>query len=205
MVDWCSKKYHFLYKTTCIINNHYYIGRHSTDDLEDGYIGSGKRLKAAIKKYGRDNFVSEIISFFDKYEDVVAAETTYITEDHVKSCDCYNITAGGHGGYLSEEIYKNRIIVITEDGKRRISEANTGRPRPDVVIRLANDTTSGWNWLGKTRSEDDKKLKSVVALQNMENKTNPWAQQVVCPHCGKEGQYPNMVCWHFDNCKRKKE
>jgi len=39
-----QKKYHYIYKTTNILNYKFYIGMHSTDDLDDGYVGSGKRL-----------------------------------------------------------------------------------------------------------------------------------------------------------------
>ena len=42
----------FIYKTTNLINGKYYIGMHSTDNLEDVYIGSGKRLWFSIKNYG---------------------------------------------------------------------------------------------------------------------------------------------------------
>jgi predicted GIY-YIG superfamily endonuclease len=35
-----DKKYHFVYITRHK-NGKYYVGRHSTDDLNDGYIGSG--------------------------------------------------------------------------------------------------------------------------------------------------------------------
>ena len=51
-----NKKYHFLYQTKNIITNMTYIGRHSTDNLNDGYLGSGTILKRAIKKYGKHNF-----------------------------------------------------------------------------------------------------------------------------------------------------
>jgi hypothetical protein len=43
-----KKKYHFIYKTTCLITNKYYIGMHSTDDLEDGYVGSRKASEKKI-------------------------------------------------------------------------------------------------------------------------------------------------------------
>jgi hypothetical protein len=33
-------KYHYIYKTTHN-NGRYYIGRHTTDDLNDNYLGSG--------------------------------------------------------------------------------------------------------------------------------------------------------------------
>ena len=32
---------------------------------------------------------------------------------------------------------------------------------------------------------------------------NPAKKRCVCPHCSKEGSYPAMQRWHFDNCKDK--
>ena len=59
-----SSKYHYFYKITNLLNNHFYYGVHSTDNLEDGYMGSGKRLHYAYKKYGMENFNKEILKFF---------------------------------------------------------------------------------------------------------------------------------------------
>lgn len=46
------RKYHYIYKTKCLLTNKYYIGMHSTDNLDDGYVGSGKRLWYSINKHG---------------------------------------------------------------------------------------------------------------------------------------------------------
>lgn len=35
-------KYHYIYKITCIKTKRYYIVMHSTDKLNDGYMGGGK-------------------------------------------------------------------------------------------------------------------------------------------------------------------
>ena len=59
------KKYHIIYKTTNIINNKVYIGYHGTNEIEDGYLGSGYDLKQAFKKYGKSNFQREVLFIFD--------------------------------------------------------------------------------------------------------------------------------------------
>ena len=43
--------YHYLYKVTNTSNQKYYIGVHSTTDLNDGYLGSGVAIKEAILKF----------------------------------------------------------------------------------------------------------------------------------------------------------
>lgn len=50
------KKYHVVYKTTNTLNNKIYVGLHSTNNINDNYIGSGYVLKDAIKKYGKSKF-----------------------------------------------------------------------------------------------------------------------------------------------------
>ena len=61
-----GQKYHILYKTTCTVTGNFYIGVHSTTNLEDGYLGSGKRLRYSIEKHGKENHLREILEFFIK-------------------------------------------------------------------------------------------------------------------------------------------
>ena len=50
-----DKAYYYLYKITSLIPSkpYYYLGKHSTNDIEDSYFGSGTRLIRTLKKYGR--------------------------------------------------------------------------------------------------------------------------------------------------------
>lgn len=92
------KKYHYFYKITNQVNGKYYYGIHSTDDLDDGYKGSGLRLSLAYKKYGEGNFKKEIIKFFETRKEASEYEESVVTEDEVNSEDCYNLTIGGDRG-----------------------------------------------------------------------------------------------------------
>ena len=97
------RKYHFIYKTTCKVNGKFYYGMHSTDKLNDGYIGSGTRLWHAIKKYGRENFSIEILEFLPDREALKKREAELITEDLLKDPMCMNLTLGGHGSWYAAQ------------------------------------------------------------------------------------------------------
>ena len=90
-----KKKYHYFYKITNNINNHYYYGIHSTDNLDDGYMGSGIRLKYAYEKYGIENFTKEILKFFETRDDAAKYEAEVVTEVLIRDNECYNIVQGG--------------------------------------------------------------------------------------------------------------
>jgi len=89
------KKYHFVYKITNLINQKYYIGVHSTNNLEDGYMGSGTAIKNAIQKYGIENFKREILEFVQTSEEKWLAEIKHVTLDVVRDENSYNMAPGG--------------------------------------------------------------------------------------------------------------
>ena len=90
--------YYFIYETTNLINGKKYIGKHITDNLNDGYLGSGLVLQNAIKKYGRENFKREILEFCENEEQCYELEYEYIKNAKAYSNpNYYNLTEGGKG------------------------------------------------------------------------------------------------------------
>jgi group I intron endonuclease len=81
------------------VNNKIYVGVHKTKNMNDGYMGSGKVITDAIKKYGIDNFRKDILETFENAEDMYAREKEVVNDDFLLREDVYNLRRGGHGGF----------------------------------------------------------------------------------------------------------
>lgn len=95
-------KYHYIYKTTCNITNRYYIGMHSTSNLGDGYIGSGRRLWLSINKHGKDNHSIEILEWLPDRSSLKSREKELVNESLLNDPLCMNLQLGGGGGLCGE-------------------------------------------------------------------------------------------------------
>lgn len=88
-------RYHYTYITRCSVNGKYYKGRHSSNTLDDRYLGSGVQLKKDIRKYGKKVFTREVVKVFSTLEDSWKGEEEFITQEDVDSPNCYNVSFGG--------------------------------------------------------------------------------------------------------------
>ena len=86
---------HIVYKTTNLVNNKIYIGIHSTNDINDGYLGSGVYLFSDLKKYGKENFKREVLYECSSRDIAAAIEASLVNEDFVYRKDTYNLKPGG--------------------------------------------------------------------------------------------------------------
>jgi hypothetical protein len=93
------ERFFLVYKTVNLQKGEYYIGVHITDDIDDGYLGSGKRLNYAINKHGKESFKREIIAVFDNPIDMFRLEAELVNEETLKDPLCINLKVGGHGGW----------------------------------------------------------------------------------------------------------
>jgi hypothetical protein len=100
-----EKQYHYIYKTTNMLNGKYYYGMHSTDNLNNDYFGSGRRLKRSLNKYGKENHKVDIIEFLSNRKSLVDREKEIVNLNEVAKENCMNLRIGGTGGLegLSDE------------------------------------------------------------------------------------------------------
>lgn len=159
--------FYTIYKTTNIINNKYYIGKHQTNDLGDGYIGSGKILKRAIAKYGIENFHKEILHICPTEKQMNILEKILVVPDSELN---YNLCLGGKGGFgYINLIGKNRKYSEKDRIKsgNKISEKWKNDPiwaekrRIEISIESKNKKT----FLGKTHTSEWKQKHSAFMKQ----------------------------------------
>jgi hypothetical protein len=99
---------------------------HSTDDLDDGYLGSGNQLRKAIRKHGKENFKREILEFCSSREELHLKESELITMKEIRDRECMNMKVGGIGGWpqSANESFKKRIKSDPELRQKFIDLAN---------------------------------------------------------------------------------
>lgn len=95
MTPICKNIKGVIYKTTNILNGMWYIGKDENDD--PAYLGSGVYLSRAIAKYGKNNFVKEILDRAQTSSELALLESKYIEQYNATTDSMsYNIEKGGY-------------------------------------------------------------------------------------------------------------
>jgi len=113
-----EKRFHYIYKITNKKDGKYYIGMHSTDNLDDDYFGSGKRITNSIRRHGKDSHTKEILEYFEDRESLRKREIELVNEDLLNDPMCMNLQPGGGGGFINEKHMKK----CSSSGGRGFSE-----------------------------------------------------------------------------------
>lgn len=205
--------YHFIYRTTNTITGKFYVGMHSTNDLADGYLGSGKRLKYSLNKYGKENHRIEILEFCKNRDELQLKEESIVNEELLSNPLCMNLCVGGIGGVGGYESKRFTGGKHTEEAKRKISEANKknigeknpmyGKTHSDEFkkrisdIHLGNTYTKGKKYEDTSKyKEAGAKLKRPVIIDDVEYPSILEAAESV--------GIPRSTLWNRINSKSKK-
>jgi len=164
--------FYTVYKITNNINGKYYIGKHQTKDLDDGYMGSGKLIRRAIGKYGSGNFTKKILHVFDNEEEMNAKEAELV----IVSEETYNLCEGGQGGFG----YINKNCHNNIGNRRRIGNygwKNIDRSCSKHIEKIKKGIKNssyvfGSHWIGKKHKEESKQKISKANAKAQAGKRN---------------------------------
>lgn len=134
------------YVTTCLPTGKQYVGMHKSNFLDDYYLGSGKILRKAIEKYGRQNFKREILEFHNNIEDAYKREEFWINKLNTLSPNGYNISPTG-GGQLPKWLLKQIGIKVSKkvrgSGNGMFNKKHTEESKEKM--RMAKRNFVPWN------------------------------------------------------------
>ena len=187
-----QRKYNYIYKTICDVTNKFYIGMNSTDNIDDGYLGSGKRLWYSLNKHGRDNHSIEILEYCDTREELKKREEEIVNENLLNEDLCMNLTTGGQGGILNEE-HRKKLREGASKNQKKMWQDEEYRKKICKVLydgmkkHHANRTIYN-TFKGKKHSEDTKKKMSEAKKGKYKGENN--------------SQYG--TCWVTKNGENKK-
>lgn len=181
-----DRKFHFIYKTTCLITGRFYIGMHSTDVLDDKYLGSGKQLQWSLKKHGRDSHCREVLEHCENRETLIIREKDVVNHHLLADDRCMNLAIGGEGGAVAEITQERKARVsakmkgvprgpMSEETKKKLSVAKKGRPLSEAAKAKMSASTKG-----RKMSEEQKALLSKVKSGRPMSQANKDALSKAC-------------------------
>lgn len=201
-------KFYYTYKITLLkgsLAGHYYLGLHRTNNLNDGYAGSGRILKDYYKKYDAIEgvtYVKSILQFYSSDEELNEAEKILIGNKYKTDKMCINLKQGGiniqHGGakigHKTTEETKNKISNslkgrnVSIDTREKISNSLKGKKRGYTW----NKGLPAWNKGLKTPEAVKEKQRKKHNLTNEQhNKIGEWAKSFIWINNGIEVKHIN--------------
>lgn len=163
--------------------------------------GTKNKLYDAIRSYGWDNFIFEIVYQSKEQEYTQKVMENYFIEQFNSFNNGYNMTLGGDGAVgiipwsknkkcdvlkwsdeRKSEHSKHLKMLWNESKRKELSQVWTDEKK----LEQKNKSTIVW----KNKIESGYKVKSNETFLD-------------CPHCGKSNNVGNSKRWHFDNCKYK--
>jgi group I intron endonuclease len=156
--------YYLIYKTTNLINGKFYIGKHQTNNKNDSYLGSGIALEKAIKKYGRNNFIREILFECNSEEEMNQKEKEIITDDLIKNKNCYNLGLGGEGGAM----FKGRHH--SKETKQKLREISSGKHLSDETKQKISNIHKNKVFSDETKQKISEKAKERFSIDEEREK-----------------------------------
>lgn len=187
-------KYKYVYKTTCLVENselfnHYYIGQHKTNNLDDGYFGSGKLISRYFKEYGIKEGVTvkkEILAFAETHDELNKLERYFIGYKWKEDKLCLNRKTGGGQYEITDTTIKkisetlkvtspNKGKHLPEETRKKISKSHKGKHLTEECKRKMSLSTKG---IKKHSEETKRKISEGNKGKRLSDETKEKIRQI---------------------------
>lgn len=207
----------YIYKITNIKNNKSYIGQ-TTNDI-NLYINnhftyaleknSNKYFHKAIRKYGKDQFIWEIL--FQDYchpNKLSSLEIFFIAYYNTQKPNSYNISPGGESSWKNNlHSHPNKKEIYKQNGKKISKILNKVNPKTGLTIaqeraikiakirKINNTTNKGQNNpCSKTNMSKEKRIaKAKKSAKTMITKINPETGLTIAQEIGKKSSKTKLL------------
>jgi hypothetical protein len=181
------------------LNGRYYVGVHSTNNLDDGYLGSGNAIKLAVDKYGKENFIKEILHSCEDRQSALEKEKEIVNEEFVRNPQTYNLKGGGESGF----VYNDEWVAIVSERAKKNHWKNINSPEAMIKRKEANrrraaegeySTPERCEKIRQTILTQSEEISKRVSADWADPEHKEWRSQQMrgvkkkmqyCPHCGK--------------------
>lgn len=179
--------YYYIYKIICTagsFKDHYYIGQHKTDNLDDGYKGSGVKIQKYYQKYPND-YKKEILCWCQDEEDMNVKEDFYVGDLYATDPMCLNLRAGGdRPGYsietrnkmsenngakrpevrkkISESLKGENNPMKRPEVSKKISESLKGRKLSEITRKKMSNKCKGFKWMNNGLQQKKVKPDEII-------------------------------------------
>jgi hypothetical protein len=187
-----NKKHHIIYRTTNLVNGKFYVGMHSTDNLDDGYMGSGKRILYSLNKWGKANHSFEIVEHLNSRKDLAKREEEIINEEFLTNPLCMNLKLGGQGGF--DHFSTEQLLSACSKGGKAQWDRRKDDPIFDSEVRAKKSSSQ------KKRYEDGHNyfICDRTGLIHTEETKSKMRESHLGKHkAEKNSQYG--TCWIFNH------
>ena len=170
-------EYYYTYQVL-FNNGDYYLGQHKTSNLDDGYTGSGRKLKERT-----DPFEFVILDYYNSQEELNEAEKTLIGDLWFTDPKCLNMTTGGHGGWDGVNATVDKSYMLTEEYREKIRQSSVRLHAEGKLYKLTKeDSEKGVKrmlklypkspFYGKSHNEETKKKIGLKSAKHQKGKGN---------------------------------
>lgn len=173
-------------------NNHYYIGQHHTNKIDDGYMGSDKKVGDIYRKYGQDKAQKTVLAITEDEQICNLLEVFYIKEylETYGPKQVLNIAKGGKGISIYDRSY-----MIEAHKKTNAANRKLWKEHPERFLernkKISEKMKGNKNGIGHTcKHSEETRRKISEAVRNCptrhENLLKSMMKKV---HVYKDGEY----------------